>query len=115
VESDEPHYLCFWVKGREGIGGWEWDYQLRAVAETATEVTICYRWSWVFSLLGAGTMRHQAANELVETAMALDALGWRESVGQDLKLAGQRSQSSEAICEPLRQSTRVVQREEQSD
>jgi hypothetical protein len=86
VESDELRYLCFSVKGRDAwtktsIGGWEWEYRLREVGDTHTEVTICYRWDWVMAFLGAGTVRHQACNEIVETAMALDALGWPARLG----------------------------------
>jgi hypothetical protein len=107
LEADEPHYLRFFVKGhdpllRAFIGGWQWEYDLEAVTETDTEVTIRYRWSWLMTLLSAGTVRHQACNDLVETAMALDALGWNPLARQPLRESQQPRQSSEAIRENRR-------------
>jgi hypothetical protein len=99
LDANEPYYLRFHVKGRDPmlrtfIGGWEWEYELRSVAKEGTDVTICYRWSWMMSLFSAGTMRAQASNEMVETAMALDALGWHQAWRQP---AERIAQSDDAI------------------
>ena len=79
VVDDEPRKLVFWVRGRDGllkfpIGGWRWSYDLASASGSETKVTIRYEWSWLMCLLTAWTVRLQAANELVETARALEAL-----------------------------------------
>jgi hypothetical protein len=84
--ADEPSYLGFRAKGRDPIlrisyGGWEWEYHIQAAGDQASEVTIGYRWSWGMSIMCAGTIRAQACNAIVYTAMALDALGWHGAAG----------------------------------
>lgn len=81
VEELEPRRIIFQVRGRDPvlrffIGGWTWCYDIEPDGETMSRVTIRYEWGWLMSILGAGTTRHQAANEIVETALALEALGW---------------------------------------
>jgi hypothetical protein len=109
LDAEEPYFVRFQVKGRDPLlrihyGGWQWEYQLQPTAEGATNVTICYRWSWLMSLLGAGTTRAQAANELVETAMALDALGWRQNSDQRVQRDVKPVQTSNAIQQRSEQS-----------
>lgn len=64
------------------IGGWKWGYELKALSEAETEVEIRYSYGLWMAFLGAGTIGHQAANEIVETAISLDALsqGFRRTV-----------------------------------
>jgi len=104
VEAEEPSYLCFDVKGRDPVmrtfvGSWRWEYELRAVTEDTTDVTICYRWGWIMSLLGMGTIRAQACNEIVGAAMAIDALAWHHTSGRHAKIPRPTAQSSDAIRE----------------
>ena len=103
-EADEPHFVCFSVKGRDAwtnmsASSWEWDYRIQEAATGTSEVTICYRWSWVLSVMTAGTARPQACNELIETAMALDALNWSSRLQDPLP------RSSTEICEQPVHST----------
>jgi len=79
VEERENERLSFSVAGRDSLlrfktGSWAWTYQLTRVGSDRTSVAITYQWGILLSLLSVFTARHQAANELVETAMALDAL-----------------------------------------
>ena len=81
VEAVADKRLVFEVAGRDAllrilIGGWTWSYDIEPTSASASRVIITYHWSWLMSLLGAGTTYHQACNEVTETAMALDALGW---------------------------------------
>jgi hypothetical protein len=81
LEAEPNKRLVFQTRGRDPllrtfIGGWKWIYEIEPASESASRVRITYRWSWWMSLLGAGTTRHQACNEITATAMALDALGW---------------------------------------
>jgi hypothetical protein len=97
LEADEPELLCFSVRGRDPllrtfVGSWEWEYRLRPESEAVTEVAITYRWSWWVAFLCGGTARAQAANEIVETAMTLDALACGHA-------AARPAPSSEAIRE----------------
>jgi len=87
VEAEPSKRLVFQVPGRDPvlrffISGWTWSYVIEPTNAKACRVTICYRWDWLMGMLGGGTMRHQASNELTETAMALNALtwGWVEEV-----------------------------------
>lgn len=70
--------LVFQVPGRDPVFGslssWKWEYELNPSDNGATQVLIRYSWGLGMSILGAGTIRHQASNELVETVMALEAL-----------------------------------------
>lgn len=79
VQEIEDEFLQFRVSGRDvftnwSISSWTWSYDLRPTKESRAKVTIEYQWSWVLSVLSAWTVRHQAANELTETVLALDAL-----------------------------------------
>lgn len=79
VEASEPAKLVFTVPGRDGllelaVGSWSWGYNIEAITEGQAKVTIWYEWGLGTGILGAGTVKLQAANEVVETAMALDAL-----------------------------------------
>jgi hypothetical protein len=81
LECEEGQKLSFSCRGRDPvlriwIGGWKWSYELASLDHSLTEVTIRYQWSWGMAILAAGTTKHQAANELTETAMALDALSF---------------------------------------
>jgi hypothetical protein len=102
--AEEPRRLVFSAAARDSLlpisyGGWRWEYELRPMGESATRVTISYRWSWVMSILSSWTVRHQACNEIVETAMALDALGWGQYPAAPPEPAQERP-SSEAIRLP---------------
>lgn len=79
VEAQENQRLSFYVAGRDCLtrmktGGWTWTYQLTRLDGDRAKVEITYRWSIAMALLSMFTIRHQAANEAVETAMALDGL-----------------------------------------
>jgi len=79
LEAVEDVKLCFRVPGRDvlfGIpmGSWKWCYELESLSDSETRVTIWYEWSLLVTFLSAWTVKHQAANELVETALALKAL-----------------------------------------
>ena len=81
VETDEYCRITYAVPARDPLlgiflSGWRWTYEIEPAGPQATSVTIRYDWSWFMAILGAGTTRHQACNEIVETALALDALGW---------------------------------------
>lgn len=74
--------LAFEVPGRDPIlkifiGGWKWEYIFSPISDTETEVQITYKYGLFMALLGMGTIGHQAANEIVETATALDALSMK--------------------------------------
>jgi hypothetical protein len=81
LEAEPNKRLVFQVRGRDPLlriflAGWTWIYEIEPAGESASRVRMMYCWSWWMSLLGVGTTRHQACNEITETAMALDALGW---------------------------------------
>jgi hypothetical protein len=82
--SSEPNRkLVFQVAGRDpllgSVGGWKWEYELNPIGSEATQVLIRYSWGLGMSLLGGGTVHHQASNELVETVMALEALAFPQN------------------------------------
>ena len=88
VEQQENERLSFSVAGRDSllhfnVGSWAWTYQLTRLTDNITKVAITYEWSVLISLLSAFTARFQAANELVETALALDALAANKSAEGD--------------------------------
>jgi hypothetical protein len=102
--AERPHRLSFSVQARDSLlpifyGGWRWEYDLWPVGDSATQVRISYRWGWVMAFLGMGMIHHQACNEIVETAMALDALGWSQDPASVPEPA-QEGPSSEAIRLP---------------
>ena len=79
VEELEDERVSFSVAGRDSllrinISSWVWTYQLTRLDDDRTTVVITYKWSVLLSLLSMFTARLQAANELVETALALEAL-----------------------------------------
>lgn len=81
LEDVEDVKLCFRVPGRDVLlripmGSWKWCYELESLSDSETRITIWYEWSLLMTLLSAWTVRHQAANELVETALGLKALAW---------------------------------------
>jgi hypothetical protein len=81
LAREEGEKLMYYCRGRDpmlriSIGGWKWSYEVASLDHSLTEVTIRYDWGWFTAMLGVGTMRHQAANELVETAMAIDGLAF---------------------------------------
>lgn len=81
LEAVPSRRLVFQVSGHDPLlriflSGWTWIYEIEPASGSASRVTMTYHWSWWMSLLGAGTTSHQASNEITETAMALDALGW---------------------------------------
>ena len=78
-ECNEADSFEFSVRGRDPlsgifIGGWKWGYKLTVLSELSTKVEIWYSYGLFMAFLGMGTIGHQAANEITETAMALDAL-----------------------------------------
>lgn len=87
VAEQENERLSFSVAARDALfrfktGSWRWTYELTRLEDDRTKVTITYQWSVLLSLLSAFTVRHQAANEVIETALALDALaGVRQAPG----------------------------------
>jgi hypothetical protein len=81
IEADSNNRLVFHVPGRDpwlrtSAGSWRWIYEVEPTGDSTSRVTISYHWSWLMAISGLGLIRHQACNEIVETAMALDAIGW---------------------------------------
>jgi len=79
LEERGNERLSFSVAGRDAllgfkVPGWKWEYRLSAIGNEGTKVGITYQWGIGLSLLSAFTARFQAANEIVETALALHAL-----------------------------------------
>lgn len=79
IEDEINSKLVFSAKGHDPlikmkIGGWQWGYSLKKIGEKQTEVSLFYEWSSTMTLLSLWTIKHQAANELTETVMSLDAL-----------------------------------------
>jgi hypothetical protein len=79
VEERDNERIAFSVAARDSLlhfktGSWTWTYDLTRLESGRTKVAITYRWGILLALLSMFTVRHQAANEVVETAMALDAL-----------------------------------------
>lgn len=79
LQDIEDEFLQFRVAGRDSLtkiptSSWTWSYDLQPTRAGRTKVTIEYQWSWVMSILSAGTAGQQAGNELAETVLALDAL-----------------------------------------
>ena len=79
LESVENQLLRFSVPGREpllhlNIGAWQWSYQLIELADSKTKITIDYQWHWFTDFLGLGSIKHQAANALIDDVLALQAL-----------------------------------------
>ena len=88
VEQQENECLSFSVAARDSLlrfktGSWAWTYQLTRLTDSRTKVAITYEWSVLLSLLSAFTIRHQATNDLIETALALDALAANKSAEVD--------------------------------
>jgi len=84
LAEETDREISFTVPGRDpilriSIAGWSWSYHLEPAENSATKVTITYSWNWFTSILGAGTAKHQASNELVETVTAIDALVLRKA------------------------------------
>ena len=74
----ENKRIEFYVRGRDpilrmSIGGWNWGYELKQLSESETEVEIWYTYGLWMAFLGLGTTGHQASNEIVETAISVDA------------------------------------------
>jgi hypothetical protein len=79
IEEQANQRLKFSVAGRDSLlrcrtPGWKWEYRLSSFANEKTKVVITYQWGIGLALLSAFTARAQAANEIVETALALHAL-----------------------------------------
>jgi hypothetical protein len=79
TEDIENTKLGFYVPGRDSLlkfptSSWTWKYELESPKPNQTRVTIEYKWSWMLSVLSFWTVRLQAANELAETVMAIEAL-----------------------------------------
>ena len=79
LEEQENERLSFRVAGRDSLlhfktRSWRWTYELTPLHDGRTKVAITYEWDLLFSLLTMFTARGQAANELTETALAIDAL-----------------------------------------
>jgi len=78
-ENKENSKLVFTSKGHDSltkmkIGGWQWSYDLKELDGNRTEVIISYEWSLFMTIMSFFTVKHQAANELCETVLSLDAL-----------------------------------------
>ncbi|MHC4445917.1 MAG: hypothetical protein ACYTA5_25255 [Planctomycetota bacterium] len=79
VDEQENERLSFSVAAQDVLlriktGNWVWTYELTRLEDDKTKVSITYEWSVLLSLFSMFTIRHQAVNELIETALALDAL-----------------------------------------
>lgn len=79
IGSVEGQELSFFVPARDSllkfpISGWTWTYRIEDLGDGRSRITMRYRWSWMLSLLTMWTARSQAANEVVETVMALEGL-----------------------------------------
>jgi hypothetical protein len=79
IEDEVNSRIVFAAKANDTLtniklGGWKWGYLLQEIGENRTEVTIFYQWKFLMVLFSMGTIKHQAANELTETVMALDSL-----------------------------------------
>ena len=79
VDEEENRRVEFKVPGRDPflhicIAGWRWGYRFYPLTSSETQVEIWYRWGLWQAVLGAGTIGHQAANEITEAVLALDAL-----------------------------------------
>jgi hypothetical protein len=84
LEAIEGERLRFSVSAREALmhirwSGWTWTYELEPVEQGRTRLTIRYEWSLLLSLLSGGSARLQAANELTQTVMAVEALAFDRS------------------------------------
>lgn len=102
LEAIADRRLVFMVPGRDPltrlfIGSWTWSYDIEPTGTGASRVTITYSWNWWMSFLCAGTTYHQACNEITETAMALDALGW--SGTERAAVAAEKTGSSQQIVD----------------
>jgi len=79
VNNETNSRLTFTAKGHDPltkmkIGGWEWNYYFKDLGNKRTEVKISYEWSSMMTFLSFFTIKHQAANELIETVLSLDSL-----------------------------------------
>ncbi|MBM81195.1 MAG: hypothetical protein CMJ78_11460 [Planctomycetaceae bacterium] len=59
------------------FGGWKWGFDVRQLSGDVTRIMAWYHWGIFMSFAGLGTMGHQASNEIIETALALEALSIR--------------------------------------
>ena len=78
-EATKNSFLSFYVKGHDpftglSVGSWKWSYTLTQEAGGMTKLKIAYEYGLFMSFISGGTVGHQAANEICETALALDAL-----------------------------------------
>ncbi len=78
VSEVKNERLAYKVAGHDyllgSLSNWEWGYELKVISDEITQVDIWYKWDLILAIFGIGTIGHQVANEMVETAMALDAL-----------------------------------------
>jgi len=84
LEEVENHRLHFTVPGRDSLLGfpvshWTWTYEIEPVTASQSQVTIRYQWPWLLSLFTFWTAKPQAANEAIETVLALQALAFDRS------------------------------------
>jgi hypothetical protein len=82
MEEVENRHLAFYVAGRDSmlkfkIGNWQWRYNLYAVNETRTRIEVIYEWNLFMTIITCFTIRMQAANEIIETCLALEALAMK--------------------------------------
>ena len=61
------------------------EYDMIPAGDSLTQVNIWYRWGLFMSFITMFTVRHQAANELIETALALEALALDPRTGAPVK------------------------------
>jgi len=71
--------LTFFVKARDSLlpisySGWRWHYKLTELSANSTKVEITYSVGLFLFLMSATTALGQAANEIMETVLAIDAL-----------------------------------------
>jgi hypothetical protein len=84
LEAIEGERLRFSVSARDALfhirySGWMWTYELEPVDQSRTRLTIRYEWPFLLSLLAGGSVRLQAANELTQTVLAVEALAFNHS------------------------------------
>lgn len=79
LEVTENQSVSFHVRSRLRLSSWTWGYELEALGQECTKVTIWYKWRLLSELFTMGTTRQQAGNEIAQTALALEALSQRAS------------------------------------
>ena len=79
LADNDANELTFEVAAVDAItkwrsSGWKWGYVLNAQEAGHTSITIWYEWSSMLNITTMGTAQMQAANEITDTILALEAL-----------------------------------------